>query len=451
MVAEVKTVKRGQWSYTAAILKEHGDYDIWIKGEQVHVLLVSVPGRGHTMPKLNPDNHRFAKPVEGANKSAEGQKRLETYLNDLPAAGRLGDALDFNAGGDPSKGGLNEPLYLWNNTFVEGNRRAAHLRGKVEEILVVLLPDELTEQQIELFLSTKHLVGPEEWPSFVQSQMAWRFRFVHEMDWDDVRKQCQFNSIQAAKKYVGAYVWYQKYQERYHDDDITQWSKFHHAYVPVLISHFGYNPDTQLFDDPNVLAASKTRMKADEIVGKATDFWWFCNLIKQGRITDCRESDGLIGSALRAAGEDEEFADRVLRTLTEAPVPDWARTASGRNAVSDGKGRTSKRALNQKIKAESRKPTTAKSPNVKNGKTKEMTPGMIAWKQMREAKQEGFLQKKCEELKADVKFIMAVAKRRAPYQELTRDNQRLRTEVEALVTELEGLIDILPQKARKAS
>ena len=301
-------------SYTAAIEEQHGSYSIWILGEKIPVILASVPGKGRNAPKLNPDNHRFDRPVKGASKSVAGQKAIRDHLNSSAATNRLAEALE-------ATGGLNEPLYLLNNIFAEGNRRAAQRLGKDDTLLVVIFPDDLTSEQLDAFLATKHLVGPEEWPSFVQSRQAWTFKHVHGWDDEDIRIACQFATSHATKKYIAAYVWYREFARITRIDDISQWSKFHHALTPTLTSHFGYNAQTEKFDDPKILDKSKTRKKSDALLGIPTDFKWFCNLIKEGRLTDCRESDGIVGPAVRAAGDDEEYAERILQLLNSAPVP----------------------------------------------------------------------------------------------------------------------------------
>ena len=198
---------------------------------------------------------------------------------------------------------------MWQGWIIEGNRRFSIMSKKYPTLLVYVLPDSVTEEQVLALISTKHLAGPLEWSSYVRSRTAWRFKT--DFNWTDaeIQKRCQFKTVAQAKKYILAYEMLDRYFKLHPDDmDITHWSKFHHACVPSLKRH--------LEDEPPAHHGYKS------------NFEWFCHLIKDEKIKDCRESDGCVAPLLRKMQEDgdqeglkileEEGAQKAWEHLREA-------------------------------------------------------------------------------------------------------------------------------------
>lgn len=288
-------------TYSGKILKKHGQYPIFVQGNEFIITVATVPAKGPNAPKLDPENPRLLVADLGPRPS---QIKIKSHFNAFPQAKTLERAID-------SHGGQCEPLMVWRNKIVEGNRRQSILSGRQDEILVIILPDEMTKEQVLTLVTTKHTSGPLEWASYVQSKIAYEFRIKYNWSWEQIRDHCQFNSIKAAKKYVGAYVWYEESGLK----DPREWSKFHHAYIPILVEHWGYDAEKAKFVQQK--AKKSPYRGADEVAGCSTDFKWFAGLIKSGRLRDCRRSDGLIGPLVRYY--DAPHAERTFDILHEKP------------------------------------------------------------------------------------------------------------------------------------
>ena len=301
-----------QWNFSGVFTKQ-GQTTFHVLQQEIPVILATVPGKGKDAPKVNPDNPRLLDDF----KEKATQTNLKAHIHAMYHGQEIKSSLDFH-------GGLNEPLMVHNSLFVEGNRRATELLGTTDEILAWILPDEMTPEQIMALITTKHTGGHYDWSSYVKSKTAYEFRTIHKWSWEDIMKQCQFSSLKATKKYVTAYVWFMKSgllnitdkkgDAKFHSDE---WSKFHHACVPTLEKHWGYNNETCEFDSQE--AAKADTIGADVVAGHATDFPWFVNLIKDGKLTDCREPDGLVAPLVRDAANNEPYAGRIFQVL-DAPV-----------------------------------------------------------------------------------------------------------------------------------
>jgi len=65
-----------------------------------------------------------------------------------------------------------------------------------------------------------------------------------------------------------------------------------------------------------------------------------------------------------------------------------------------------------------------------------MTPAAAAWRHLKDARQDGFLQRKITVLCEDLKYIMKTAPRKKPYREDSVENQELKGELVQLQAQL---------------
>lgn len=281
---KVKKHVRDGRTYTCCLRKELGFYPIIIRGIEVICLLAMVPTRGGGQPKLNPKNPRIERDLVGK----KSQKEIEKLLNKANSL-VLRSALERNEG-------QIEHLIIWNNTVIEGNRRQLQFStlDSTPEILVIILPDDTPEDLVHALERTIHVSGKEQWESAVKSKLAYDL-YQQTKDWKQVAVELQFKNVSTAKKYVNAHIWHReamklslnKGNSKISMSDPDHWSKFHHATGPTLSKFFGYDDDKETLSD-------------------AKNFKWFCQLIKNGKLTDCRHSDGIIRPIAALANSDED-------------------------------------------------------------------------------------------------------------------------------------------------
>lgn len=313
----IPSIQSGKFTFTGPFVEKMGEIPIYVLGTEYPALIVKMRTKDGI---LDPENLRLvnAKNDDGSdlspNESGAGQKRIQKYMNDssqMKAEAKLLEESFALAGGQ------NELLMVQKGIYKEGNRRASLMLTKgIAEVLCLALPDEMSEEAVFAYNGQKHLGGFAEWDSYVKSKAA-HHAYV-DLKWpiEQVRIQFRFKSNKDALKYIHAYVWYEKSGLT----EPSEWSKFHHAYVPTLASHFGYDDDNFEFN-PMKRKAQNTKTPTpavvDAVAGVPTDFQWFVNLIKDGKLTDCRQADGILAPAIRLA--DDNCADKLFELINENP------------------------------------------------------------------------------------------------------------------------------------
>lgn len=272
--------------------------------------------------KLNPDNERlegegYDRPSPKA-KEKSVQKTLQSFLGTNSTNPTLRKAADrLNASYDLHKG-QTQTLLMHLGVFRDGNRRAANAKGREDmpTLVVEILPDDMPTVAVDILVSQLNGVTDRlEWASFVKAKQASEFMTEHGMDIKQVVALFGFNSVKDAEKYIHSYEWFAQSEL----EDVAHWSKFHHAYVPALVKHFGYNKVTRTFGERERSneKANLTPEGVDEVAKMTTDFKWLMSLIDTGRVTDCRQCDGVVAPAIRDA--DKDHGQKVLELLNSEP------------------------------------------------------------------------------------------------------------------------------------
>jgi hypothetical protein len=223
--------------------------------------------------------------------------------------------------------------------MLEGNRRAAHAISTMDGdacITCGIVPDNMSQHDIDTFINMKHTVGHEAWSSYVRSKRAYELMNVYNQSIADIVIQCQFSNAKEAQKYIGAYIWFMEYinlTNQKIEDCTKDWSKFHHAYNPTLANHFGFDFATQKFDAPRKSSRKDvflpTEMIDEKIVEinneipqahrilnfEKTDFSWFCQLVKFNNLSDCRHSDNLVVPIINLAYSNDPKVWPVFKML----------------------------------------------------------------------------------------------------------------------------------------
>lgn len=333
----------GAFTYSVPVVQEFGRFPQMINKEEITVVVASVSTKLILLDPENPRTWHDEELKKGNGLSASGQKRI---VESLTSGKREREAARLKASME-HHGGQNEVVWVQNRggktIVVEGNRRRA-LAEEVgwETMTVFIFPDQMSQDNIDEVLMQRHVAGIQEWTSAIRSEVAYRLytkklgeapHTKHDIRaaLKEIKSQLQFDTEGDAEKYIHSFVWLKESGLPAKD-----WSKMHHAYRKSLINHFGYNPETQQFNDvdrstpkncPSIEAVDEITAKAAykagyitkaEISGFKTNFQWFVNLIKTNRVTDCRHSDGIIGPALRDA--DKPYGPDVMRKLHSKPV-----------------------------------------------------------------------------------------------------------------------------------
>lgn len=318
-----------KWTFQGPWEEVFGAFPQYVKGNEIPVVL----GRKKVENlRLSTDNPRIAPDSKNIKpQDKDGQIRIKKYLMGdfkTPAttdsennsnANLLKTGMDKLEASFEFHGGQNEPLWTRKNITVEGNRRLSLMSDRQDELALVLgYPDETTDEEIFAIINQKHNQGSMEWSSYARAKEAYRAYYEYRWSMQELIASMGFSSAKDAEKYIHSYIWFEKSKLT----DIRHWSKFHHAYVPTLVTHFGYNKETCQFET-NGRKAYKNGASPEEIdviAGTKTDFEWFVNLIKNKKVTDCRQSDGVVAPAIRDA--NEEYGKQVLRLLQQEPKKD---------------------------------------------------------------------------------------------------------------------------------
>lgn len=313
----IQSIQSGKFTFTGPFLEKMGEFNINVLGKEYPVLIVKMRTKDGL---LDPENLRLvdAKNDDGTplnpNDTGAGQKRIQKFMTESSVmkgeAKLLSESFSL-------AGGQNELLMVQKGIYKEGNRRASLMLAKgIDELLAMALADEMPDEAVFAYNGQKHLGGFAEWSSYVKSKAA-HHAYV-DLKWpiEQVRVQFRFKSNKDALKYIHAYVWFDKSGIV----DPSEWSKFHHGYVPTLAAHFGYDADNFEFN-PTKRKAQNAKTPApavvDAVAGVPTDFQWFVNLIIDGKLTDCRHADGIIAPAIRVA--DENCAEKLFQLINENP------------------------------------------------------------------------------------------------------------------------------------
>ena len=304
----------GKFNYTGPFVEIHGSYETHILGQAFPLLIATISEENRL---TDPDNPRLQAAERARIKGGldpNGQKRIKEYLGGKMKGAenaRLAVGSESLKGSIESHGGQNETLWVCDKVVIEGNRRT----GLLGDAVCLVYPNETTDEQIAAIIYQKHIGGELEWVSYCKAKEAHKCLTEHGWTFKDIKDRLNFKSEDAAKKYVHSFVWFEESGLK----DTSHWSKFHHAIVPTLIHHFGYDPKELTFGERR--PASKSSLlpdQVDKIAGCVTDFKWFTGLIKDNKLTDCRQSDGVVGPAIRDA--DKTYAPLVFKKLNAKPA-----------------------------------------------------------------------------------------------------------------------------------
>lgn len=127
-----------------------------------------------------------------------------------------------------------EPLIVDSNfTVVEGNRRLVALRTLQEEVLqgkhedipaktfakvkCKILPEDISDKSIDLFLATIHVRGKKPWKLFNRAKHIYRLNRTHKISYDQLAERLGMGKI-TIQRAITSYILVLEYSREYPDD-----------------------------------------------------------------------------------------------------------------------------------------------------------------------------------------------------------------------------------------
>ena len=419
-----------EFHFSCPIVKNLGAFPITVNNQEFIVLMALVK---RSILFFDPDNPRLWTSDEKLNYSNAGQSRIAKALQ----SGNLKSPTNLLKKQIEANGGQNEPLWVYSidgsPTVVEGNRRLAI--ADWETVLVHIFPDEMPKECVFDYVEQRHNSGILEWPSVVRSKAAFMYLTERRLPMDQIMTKLQFKTVKDAEKYIHAYVWWKE-----SGLGPEEWSKFHHLYTPTCVRHFGYDKNhwmdgSAIFKDElrkptreekrggAITPQAVDKIVADSIAASGqtipknfkSDFSWFVKLVQDGKVTDCRHSDGIVGPILRAA--DMPWAEDVLKTLNSKPKTKHSKDKDRE----DGTG--------------------GLDPD---------TPAQMAWVQLKETKDGNGLLTKINALQDYLHNTVKSSKKLEKYVEETPENKLLDSAIDGLQALLTMFKEKKAEKIKKA-
>lgn len=197
-----------------------------------------------------------------------------------------------------AKGLYEEPVIDSNYTVLEGNRRVACLRRLKKEahesklpgiekdtfdiIKCKMIPKGISDIDKELFLSTLHVKGKLDWPTFNKAKKIFDLHETHKLTYDQLKKHLGMGKATMIQM-VNAYEQTLKYGQKYPDEK-AWWRKY---------SYFN-----QLFSSKNLKKFSNLQDNIDKFArwvheNKFKDFTDVRNL---GKILEDEDATRILGN-----------------------------------------------------------------------------------------------------------------------------------------------------------
>lgn len=190
--------------------------------------------------------------------SNPSQSEMETKLCECDDVKELRDSIEKN-------GGLTVPIIVCNNVVIEGNRRLAAYRMLSKKdskkwacIPAEILPDDVPESAILIYLGQIHIVGQKDWAPFEQAGFLYRSLKTTGMDVKGLSESTGLKTS-TVKKMVSIY----EFMIENDDQESKHWSYYE-----------------QYLSNRAIKDARKINKKLDEKI--VID-------IKAGKIVDARE------------------------------------------------------------------------------------------------------------------------------------------------------------------
>jgi len=237
----------GKEEYTMSV-QQVAKYRLSISPEKaIDADLMNIP---LDMLKLDPRNVRF--------------RHVERMLTDKEMEDHIWGELDTRELYNAIKWsqGLSEPpVVLAEADYYltkEGNRRVVCLRklkdaiiggklpelprDKIDPVQCVVLPKDVKESDIAIYLARAHVMGKKEWRKLNQAAHVYELLNVHRFTWDDIK-----SAIGMSKKEIGttnvAYETTLKYRDKYPEDEewLRHFSYFYEAFKKEKDRETGFN------------------------------------------------------------------------------------------------------------------------------------------------------------------------------------------------------------------
>lgn len=202
--------------------------------------------------KLDPQNVRFKHIPEPMT-----DEQIDDYLWKQPDTKSTFREIKFSQG-------LSEKPYVKKISdtefrVIEGNRRTVclrHLAGeiasrkeknipleKIDPVQCVVLPNDVDDSAIALFLARIHVSGKKDWPAMDKGAHVYDLIKKHDYDWDEVAKAISIGKNTISQN-VKAYDTTLEYHKKYPDDEswLQRFSHFLELYKRRTLKDWSDNP-----------------------------------------------------------------------------------------------------------------------------------------------------------------------------------------------------------------
>lgn len=213
--------------------------------------------------------------------SDPSQTDMEAKLCECDDVRDLRDSIEEN-------GGLTVPIVVCNNVVIEGNRRLAAYRMLAKKnpekwayIPAEILPDDVPESAILIYLGQIHIVGQKDWAPFEQAGFLYRSLKTTGMTVKELSESTGLKST-AVQKMVSVY----EFMIKNDDQESKHWSYYE-----------------QYLSNRAIKKARETNEKLDEKI--VVD-------IKAGKITDAKkEIREQLGAICKSSSSTQLISDYV--------------------------------------------------------------------------------------------------------------------------------------------
>lgn len=224
------------------------------------------------------DNPRIKNLVDTKLGQNPSQSDIETLMKVQEHVKKLKQSIVAN-------GGLLEPIIVKDNVVLEGNSRLAAYRllaatkpiewGKIRAII---MPSDITDDQVFSMLGTLHIVSKTPWSPFEQAGYLYRRMQQSRKSIEGIAKELGISGLDA-KRYVNVY----RLMLENDDAESTRWSYYF-----------------EMVKNPSIQKANENYPQYDVIPT-------LIEMIKDGKFADAREIRK-VGTIANATGENAEEA-----------------------------------------------------------------------------------------------------------------------------------------------
>ncbi len=277
--------------------------------------------------RLNPDNPRLRHEIFLRKREMLTEEELEEAIWKMDSTKRLYRTI-------LGSGGIQNPLYIKESgTVIEGSRRtvvarklksnlaSGALKGEeaiaakaiVESIPVKVLPDDISEKEIDVMLAREHISGKYPWPAVNQAEHIYRMHHISGFPIETIAEVTERSRPWVYQK-LTAYEWTEKYLKSNPRGSLEDYSYFEELYkkATALRKEASFDPD-----DPKDREYFHRLISGGKIP-MAIDVRKLPLVLAEPEARKMLEEDGIERSWITAKTKNPKIASPTFQALAEA-------------------------------------------------------------------------------------------------------------------------------------